>query len=79
MTRYAELMAVNSEGGVMNLGGMLMKHVILRNATVLYSGYEPMDLQDVIFVNCTFSLSNEQQARQFVDAVFVQPSVTFRV
>jgi hypothetical protein len=58
------------------LDGMLMKHVVLRNVTIFYSG-APVVLEDVTFVNCTFVLTNTEGARNFALAVLASAKTIF--
>ena len=65
-----------AEAGWLKLDGMLMKNVVIRNATVSYSG-GPVSLQNVIFANCVFLLPNETKPRDFATAVLNQPAIRF--
>lgn len=64
------------EGGAVVLDNMLMKNVVIRNATIFYSG-GPVSLLNVIFVNCTFVLPNEAHSRDFATLVLNQGAITF--
>jgi hypothetical protein len=64
------------EGGVLQLDGEAMRHVVLRNTQVVYDG-GATELSDVIFVNCTFLLKNTPTARLFALAVLSESIVTF--
>jgi hypothetical protein len=63
-------------GGALSLDDMAMKHVVLRDVVVFYSG-GPVDLKDVIFVNCTFVLANSDTARRFATAVLASTKTSF--
>jgi hypothetical protein len=64
------------EGGGLVLDNTLLKNVVIRNATIFYSG-GPVSLQNVIFVNCTFVLPNEAHPRDFATLVLNQGAITF--
>jgi hypothetical protein len=63
-------------GGGLRIDGFLLKNVVIKNTAILYSG-GPVQLQNVIFVNCTFVLTNIQPSRNFADAVLSQPLTSF--
>ena len=65
------------EGGALGLDGMLLKHVVLRNTTVFYSG-GPVYLEDFLLVNCTLVLTNVDATRSFALAVLASPRITFK-
>ncbi len=58
------------------LDGMILRHVVLRKTKVFYNGGDT-SLQDVIFVDCTFTLKNEPTARMFALSVLAHSQVTF--
>ena len=64
------------ENGGIKLDGYLLKSVVLRKMMIIYSG-GPVQLENVIFVNCTFVLENEAAQRRFATAVLSNPEVTF--
>jgi hypothetical protein len=63
------------EGGAVALDGVGLKHVVIRNATVFYSG-GPVQMEDVAFVNCTFVLDDMPRTREFASSVLREPSST---
>ena len=64
------------DGGTVNLDGMMMARVVIRNAHIVYSG-APLDLRDVVFVNCTFSIEPRAPGRLLADSVISSEAVTF--
>jgi hypothetical protein len=66
------------QGGTIGLDTMRMKHVVLRDCSVFYSG-GPVQLEDVVFVRCTFVLVNTANARNFSLAVLSESPTKFRV
>jgi hypothetical protein len=66
------------EGGIygIQLDGMYMKNVIIRNAQVFYEG-SATRLENVYFVNCTFHLTPGPPVRQLTEAILEAASVSF--
>jgi hypothetical protein len=66
------------EGGVdfLVLDGMYMKNVIVRNAKIIYEG-GPVKLENVYFVNCTFTLAKSQPVRELSNVILRAASVDF--
>jgi hypothetical protein len=54
-------------GGISLLDDTYMKHVIFRDAAIIYKG-GPMELDGVYFINCTFVLPNNPHGQQFASA-----------
>ena len=65
-----------AEGGAFQLDTLLVKNVVFRNTTIFYSG-GPMNLENIIFVNCTFILPNRAHSRDFAIAALSNSSITF--
>jgi hypothetical protein len=65
------------EGGAIGLDGQAWKHVVARNTRVVYEGDDPTELEDVVFVNCTFVLKNTPAARAFANALLSNSTVNF--
>jgi hypothetical protein len=63
-------------GGSVAIDNTLMKHVVLRNVAVFYSG-GPVVLDDVTFVDCTFVLMNVEAARNFALSVLASTKISF--
>jgi hypothetical protein len=63
----------------LEIDGGHLKHIILKNATVRYSG-GPLWLEDVYFVNCNFAFlaPGTATARLFMRQILKDASVTFR-
>jgi len=71
------------EGGneAIDLDGMYMKNVIVRNARIIYNG-APIRLEDVYFVNCTFrfplfEVFHLEPIRSLTDAILGATAVNF--
>ena len=64
------------EGGVVRLDEMIMKRVIIRDATVIYQG-GPALLQGVYFVNCKFEIQPKQTGQLLATAIFANPATNF--
>jgi hypothetical protein len=66
------------EGGVdfLVLDGMYMKNVVVRNARIIYEG-GPVKLENVYFVNCSFTLTNSRPVRELSNAILRAASVDF--
>jgi hypothetical protein len=65
-------------GVALNLSNMYMKNVIIENTTVEYDGEGPLILDNVWFVNCQFVLPQNDNARQFSNAILASAPVSFR-
>lgn len=63
------------ENGGFTLDGLFLRSVVFRNVTIVYSG-GPVQLENVIFVNCTFVMQNGAQQRNFADAILLSESTT---
>ena len=50
-------------GAGIGLDGMVLKHVVVKDSLVEYLGKQPMQLEDVTFVNCIFSISSNAPGR----------------
>jgi hypothetical protein len=70
------------EGGneAIDLDGMYMKNVIVRNARIIYNG-APVRLENVYFVNCTFRFPLDRQiqgpVRKLSDAILQATAVNY--
>jgi hypothetical protein len=64
------------EHGGIELDGFVFKNVVFRGVEVHYSG-GPVQLDNVIFVNCVFIMENSPTQREFATAVLSNPHVTF--
>jgi hypothetical protein len=65
------------EGGTVGLDGYHMKNVVFRNTHILYAG-GPVQLQNVTFLNCTFSLVQRPQTQMLAQKILeLSSSVTF--
>lgn len=62
--------------GELTLDGTDMKNVILENIRITYHG-GPLRMNNVVFVNCTFEMQENQNGRQFALAVLVHESAVF--
>jgi len=65
------------EGGAISLDGMYMKNVVLRGTVVVYNG-GALVLENVIFVNCTFSFENKPAQRTLAEELFSKSITTFK-
>lgn len=65
------------KGGATSLDGKYLKHVIFDSVEIHYSG-KPLNLQDVIFFNCTFVFDNTQPARSLGQAILASSPVNFQ-
>jgi len=63
-------------GGTVHLDGMIMKRVVVRNATVVYDGGK-VSMQKVYFVNCKFQIKHEKPGLLLATEIFSDPSVSF--
>jgi hypothetical protein len=62
-------------GGTIKLDGMVMRRVIITDATVVYEG-SPVVLEDIRFINCTFTVKRKPQGELFALAVFSPSAAT---
>jgi hypothetical protein len=59
------------------MGNMVMKNIIIQDSHVVYRG-DPIELENVYFVNCTFDVRREVRGQQFAKAIFsTSPAITF--
>jgi len=66
------------EGGTMNLDNLNMRHVVVNGTEIHYSG-EPLRLEDVIFLNCTFVFDDSTPTRNLAAAILLESnSISFR-
>ncbi len=65
------------EGGAISIDNMFFKHVVIRNSEIFYSG-TPINIEDVVFVNCTFVMINSSQTREFAIAVLSNGPTDFK-
>jgi hypothetical protein len=63
-------------GGAVNLDDKYLRHVVLLNVEVHYSG-KPIMLEDVVFANCTFVLENTGPSRDLGKTLLASSPVTF--
>ena len=75
-TRHDEVLLI--DGGGFYIDHIVMKHVIFRDSTIIYQG-DPVVMEDVIFVNCTFLLNNAPSAIAFARQVFTNTAINFKV
>jgi hypothetical protein len=60
----------------LSLDNMVMKNIIIQDSHIVFRG-NPVQLENVYFVNCTFDVSREIRGRQFANAMFsASPSIT---
>lgn len=59
------------------LDGLHLRHVVFRNGTIVYRG-GPLILEDVYFVNCTFSIQSTPVGRSLGNAILASEAVTFK-
>jgi hypothetical protein len=52
------------QGIAFNLDGFKFRHVIFSNIRIIYNG-GPAQLEDVLFVNCTFDIPQKPQGQSF--------------
>ena len=65
------------EGGAITLDGIVAKHVVFLNVAVYYHG-SPVELSDVIFVECNFIFTNVQPARDLAHAMLAAATINFK-
>jgi hypothetical protein len=70
------LFVVNGGLDAIMLDGMYMKNVIIRNAAIFYGGGK-VRLENVTFVNCTFSFITNKPTFKLGDAILQAAQVTF--
>ncbi len=58
------------------LDNMLLKNVIIRNATIDYNG-GPLILYNVAFVNCTFKIPRNEPSKRLASSLLASTSVNF--
>lgn len=66
-----------AEGGALLLDGMELRHAVLQNVEVHYSGKD-LNLTDVTFVNCTFVMDNLPRSRGLAKELLAESSVSFK-
>ena len=71
-----ELIVVNALGGSIGLDNARMKHVILMNAKVTYSG-GLISLDDVQFVNCSFEFNPTPAGFELAESILSAPTARF--
>lgn len=59
------------------LDGYWLKNVVIRNASIKYSG-GPVMLENVYFINCTFEITPTAPSQLFAESVLQSPSATFK-
>ena len=65
------------DGGTVVLDSFDIRHVIFRNAHIVYNG-DPVRLQDVAFANCTFEVVQKYRGQEFAKAVLTpEPTIQF--
>jgi hypothetical protein len=64
-------------GGAVGLDGMRVRRIVLDRVEVHYGG-KPVILENVVFVNCTFIIDNNDRGRQLALALLSSSSVNFR-
>ncbi len=74
----AAYLIVDLHGFSVVLDNMRLKHVILKNAHVMYRG-APIDLQDVTFVNCSFEFVRDDRGQQLAQAILATPAVNYQI
>lgn len=62
--------------GTMLLDGTKMRHVTIQKVEVYYN-VGPLELEDVVFVDCEFVLSINDQARAFARAILIEGQVNW--
>lgn len=62
-------------GGAMSLDNMHLRHVVLQDVEIHYSG-GPAFLEDVVFVNCRFVIENQPAGRQLAENILSSDRVT---
>ena len=66
-----------AKGGAFVIDGMQMKNVIFTNVHIIYHG-SPLQMDNVFFVNCTFSVDRQPSGQSFADTFLKSgPSTTF--
>lgn len=65
------------DGGSIELNNLLMRHVVVRNSAIFYSGGS-FQLEDVVFINCKFFLARTPIAQQFARAALSNVNITFQ-
>jgi hypothetical protein len=74
----AQYLFIDFHNITISLDGMRLKNVVVTNATLKYTG-GPIDLQNVLFVNCTFQITDEDQGRMLAEAILGNPNVNYKV
>lgn len=65
------------EGGVLLLDGLYLKRIVFRNTHIVYHG-EPITLDNVFFIDCTFEIDLKPGGLNFADTFLKSgPSTTF--
>jgi hypothetical protein len=64
-------------GGAIQLDGYRLHHVILKDLEVYYSG-GPLELKDVVFINCRFVMPDVSAARTLASEIVVQPNISLK-
>jgi hypothetical protein len=63
-------------GGALSLDLMYMRHVVLKDVEVHYNG-TPLELQDTLFINCTFVIDNSPNGRELGNKILSASRVNF--
>ena len=66
------------KGGVVNLDGMYLRHVVIEGVEVHYSGKAAI-LEDVSFVNCRFMMDNTPNTRTIGEQILASDRVSLRL
>jgi hypothetical protein len=64
-------------GGAVSLDEAYIRRAVFNHVEVYYSG-KPVQLEDTIFIDCTFVFDNSEQARQLGTELLSSATVTFR-
>jgi len=64
-------------GGALNIDGRFARHVVFENVEVHYTN-QPLVLEDVVFVNCTFVIENGNSGRKLSETLISSQIVNFK-
>lgn len=75
-TTQATQIIVDANRGTIFLDDQWLKHVIIENAHIEYKGGQTR-IEDVAFLNCTFSLVPDDRSRDLAQAILTSTDVSF--
>jgi hypothetical protein len=77
VSRAPPLIVFDAPGTAIKMDGQHWKNVVIRDAMIVYTG-GPAILENVLFVNCTFSISRTGAGQTLAEKIVSSPKTTFK-